>query len=265
MNQFQPQTKDKNKLVQYEALVHQFKEFRFTGGDKEWINPYEVPEAKFEELCRKQCGILHLNPWNLWQGHLDADILVIGKDWGCLDNDRGGLNSLSKALINDIQLKTNSLAKISMTTDKKLYKIISEKDCKISEPYRLQTEIKTKFYFTNAILGIRKGKQATGKVETSSLSTTSLFLNKLVSIINPKQIICLDRTAFESIQSAFLEIFNDFIWHTNRDLVQASINGRLPKIGKTELFVVFHPVSRMSNTCDGKKAWANIPSICKQN
>jgi hypothetical protein len=70
------------KREQYLCLVKKRKEHVFSEG---LLNPSEIENGKYDMED-------HVGPWSMWQGNLNAHMLLIGQDWGNLDyyrNNKG--------------------------------------------------------------------------------------------------------------------------------------------------------------------------------
>ncbi|WP_048187981.1 hypothetical protein [Methanobacterium paludis] len=85
----------KTKEELYTDLVDKRKKFKFPEGLK---NPSEIESGIYDKED-------HIGPWSKWQGNLNAEIMLIGQDWGSekyyLDNkgdhdDYGITNSRMK-------------------------------------------------------------------------------------------------------------------------------------------------------------------------
>lgn len=91
------------KENEYRELVHKRKSCRQCVGLR---NPSEFGQLDSDEM----------GPWSVWQGSLDAQVIVIGQDWGDQDtfqrqegkcSDSGATNKNLKALLESIGLPIN--------------------------------------------------------------------------------------------------------------------------------------------------------------
>lgn len=113
-------------------------------------------------------GETYVNRWNLIQGSLDAEIMVIGQDYGCYDE---------KYFVTDATLQ-------------KLFNDVFEINIK---------EKNEKLYFTNMANCYRKNK-STGAINTGCLALcTNKFMSRLINIISPKAIVVLGSEAFKAL------------------------------------------------------------------
>ncbi len=228
------QSKSPIKIAQFKELVNSFKKHHFSSDV--WINPYEIKDIVFENgimdfkrFCEKHNSIEVLNPWNWWYGNLDADILLIGQDWGAIDST-GGIRELfnpDNHYISD--------------TDKNLIELFKELGFnKIVAPYdqiKKKESSEDKLFFTNAILGIRKGNKDSGKINLYVYKETSCFLFSLINIIKPRYIIAMGGIAYKTIHHIYNHIHKPIALYK---LIQ--LNEKDPKIDidGAKLFVSYH-------------------------
>ena len=121
----------------------------------------------------------YVNRWNVWQGNLDADIMVIGQDYG--QKEEGS------------SLEIWNKEAHSEPTDKKL-----------TELFQLAfgidvNEKEVPLFFTNIANCYRK-RSTTGGVHSGWLPIcANKYMERLIRIVQPKIIIVLGRTAFEAL------------------------------------------------------------------
>ncbi len=227
------------KIEQFKELVNQFKKIKFTGGDEEWLNPYQIKDLDFEEICNKQGSIEVLNPWNLWYGNLDAEILVIGMDWGSVvELSRFG--------------KEGDFTKLRMPTDKNLEELFCNIGIKIGEPYSKVAN--KKLFFTNAILGIRNATNNAGYVNLNAYNFTPRILLDLINVIKPKGIIIMGKIAYKAVCNLHNTKGNR-LQSSNKNMRELVLES-LPEICGSKLFIVYHPSPK--NTRIENKGWQKI-------
>lgn len=161
-----------NKKEQYLTLVKKRKEFIFSEG---LINPSKIENGKFD---REE----HLGPWSMWQGNLDARILVIGQDWGNIKYylDKEGYDA-------DDNL-----------TDRNLVELFALIEIDIGIPSK--PNFSAPVFFTNTILGIKEKGNMSAKVKKVwAKESADHFLSPLIDIISPKTIITLGGYAYGEI------------------------------------------------------------------
>lgn len=215
------------KLVE-KRRIHDF-------NDDDLFNPSQLNITKDE----------HLNAWAYWHGDLNADILLIGQDFGGKKyyEDHNGddskfssptndmLNSLFKEISNDINLldKQNSNAKL---------------------------------YFTNAVLGAKNGDMVKAIKKSWYLPTANLFIKPLIEIIQPPIIIAMGRNAYETIASIY-----NLKESTLTDIVESNpIQIKLPN-AEIKLFTVYHcsKNGRMTRKHEQQKEdWRKIKPFYEQ-
>ena len=122
----------------------------------------------------------YVNLWNRWHGDLDADIMVIGQDFGEWEDA-------------DTFARHHTASPYANPTNQRLYKLfrdVMEIDIDTSQ---------TRLFFTNAANCYRK-KKTTGGMHIGWLPICShRYMARLITIIRPKLIIVLGRAAFEAI------------------------------------------------------------------
>lgn len=133
----------------------------------------------------------HIGAWSKWQGNLDADILVIGQDWGDVN----------------YFIKNGGVDKDDNPTNQNLQKLFSEIGINIGLPSK---PIPQPVFFTNAILGIK------GNIEQNQMSkpvknqwikhSNDNFTKELIGIIQPKFIITLGAKPLYAMQLMYSEI-----------------------------------------------------------
>jgi len=135
----------------------------------------------------------HIGPWTGWQGNLDAELMVIGQDWGGnkyfedkkgMETDNNPTNVRLKQLLEEV----NPEFKIEMPKDSSGQGI---------------------FYFTNAILCCREGlltenkKTKTGPVKSRWFRNCENRLKAQIELVDPKVIVTLGYFAYRSVLSSF--------------------------------------------------------------
>ena len=128
----------------------------------------------------------HIGPWSQWQGNLDAEIVVVGQDWG--DTDYFIKN-------HGVDAKDNS-------TNNMLRDLLFSIGIDISLPHERQES--SRVFLTNAILCLKTTGGMQGKVESDWFSNCGgEFLRPLIEIVKPKVVICLGERAWRSVVTAF--------------------------------------------------------------
>ena len=121
-----------------------------------------------------------VNLWNLWQGNLDSEIMVIGQDFGQIED------------IDILKDKWNN-GTYQNYTDKNLRELFEY-------AFKINIDSKnTPLFFTNMANCYRK-KSTTGEMHSGWLPIcANKFMFRLIDIIQPKIIIVLGRNTFEAL------------------------------------------------------------------
>lgn len=138
---------------------------------------------------------IYVNRWNMWQGSLDADIMVIGQDFGRItigDADRPEKHRWWKE---DGQSDMEKLLEWESPTDKNLYRIFKEV---FGEKFLLTNKC-DQLFFTNIACCYRQKKTSGTANEAWYILCARKFLGRLIQIIEPKLIICLGQQVFEAL------------------------------------------------------------------
>ena len=125
-----------------------------------------------------------INLWSHWQGSLDAQILVIGHDWGELPDPSTYEFWTTNKAYPSLTGEHKHIQPYKFPTDNNLAKISSEAlglDLKKKQP---------SLFFTNAVLCYRD-KGFTGDVEQSWFKNCQPFCARLIDIIQPEAIVTL--------------------------------------------------------------------------
>ena len=175
-----------------------------------------------------------INLWTYWQGrgNLNAPILLVGQDWGCLRTKDG------EASIRKIQLAPdgpipNYMAGNDNPTDKNLVQLFQEA---LSIPIERPN---SNVFFTNFVLGYRN-EGTSGGFKPDWIRHDQAFFRELAEIIEPQVILCLGRNTFEGVLTAFskqvqIGAFNHFI-ESDQNPVSVVLNS-----GKTSyIFALAH-------------------------
>lgn len=125
-------------------------------------------------------GMPYVNLWNLWHGNLDADIMVIGQDFGQCENATEFLEKQkSKYYTNPTDTALRDLFKASFDID------VDDENASL--------------FFTNMANCYRK-HQTTGSMHPGWLPICAYkYMARLIRIIQPKIIIVLGKAAFDAI------------------------------------------------------------------
>ena len=156
----------------------------------------------------------HLNGWAYWHGDLNAEILLIGQDFGDyayyfaydgLDDLKNGTNLNLTCLFRELGIR------LGLSDD---------------------PNEEAKLHFTNAFLGVKRRGMAAPIKRSWYSGTAKKFIKPLIELVEPKIIIAMGAKAYDVISIIYsLEI------KPLKDLVDS--NPILLPDGK-KLFVVYH-------------------------
>lgn len=156
-----------------------------------------------------------INLWTYWQGrgNLDANIMLVGQDWGC-PWDSVYLPTLDEVNKANMRCDYDYLNNNPSPTDANLARLFSELGYDITAQC-------ADLFFTNFILGYRN-KGLSGGYKSAWAEHDKGYFKELASIIEPKVILCLGRSTFEGVLSAFdatlptrIKDYNSFLEGTN--------------------------------------------------
>ncbi|BBK77768.1 uracil-DNA glycosylase family protein [Clostridium butyricum] len=175
--------------MDYNELVKKRKQFNFedlpavknNGKEITLKNPQNIEGGQYDEENE-------LNPWSRWQGDLNAEILVIGQDWGGEEcyREQQGIDS-------DEDVTNENLIE--------LFKSIGITVRKPSEQY--SKKIEQNLFFTNCILGIKEGSKTCAVDRWIEINAKEFLKPLIQEVLNPKIIITLGLPAFKSVNEIF--------------------------------------------------------------
>lgn len=168
-----------------------------------------------------------INLWTYWQGRkqLNSKIMLVGQDWGSPwdESDRSTMEQIKLA---NQGKSYDYLHNNPSITDKRLMELFCEIGFDVRYPCK-------DVFFTNFILGYRN-KGCSGGYQNVWAEHDKGYFHELANIIEPKVILCLARTTFEGVLSAFdvklkpgIGNYNQFI-ESERNPVPVTLeNGQL--------------------------------------
>lgn len=153
---------------------------------------------KFGNVKLTKCDICNeINLWTYWQGgveSLNAKILLVGQDWGCVSEN------IEQTLYYIIQKEhypnKHYMDKNNNVTDKHLCDLFKHID------YDIRNDTLQDLFFTNFVLCYRE-EGLSGGFKQRWANNCSEYFKRLVKIIQPKIIICLGRSVYYSVMRAF--------------------------------------------------------------
>lgn len=189
-----------------------------------------------------------IDAWALWQNSLDADILLLGQEWG----DVNGYIEDSKN-VNSIRSDTNL----------NLIELFKSIGIEVKDPYA--NEKNKQLFFTNAALCLKENGGAQGETSGEWYHNCSGFIKELIDIIEPKVVITLGFRAFNAIARSYnlnLSGYSKF-----SEIIDRTANGtRLKRTADGRdimIFPVYHPACRiinLGNKSNGQKyrSWSQM-------
>lgn len=153
---------------------------------------------KFGKIKLTKCDVCNeINLWTYWQGGIDnlnAKILLVGQDWGCVNecNEQTLDYMINKGRYPNKHYMDNN----NNETDKNL--------CDLFEHigYDVRNNNPQDLFFTNFVLCYRE-KGLSGGFKQRWANNCSVYFVRLVKIVQPKIIVCLGRDVYYSVMRAF--------------------------------------------------------------
>ena len=165
------------------------------------------------KACRKCAGVInpsacaggihdtpeHIGPWSDWQGNLDADIMVIGQEWGGTDN----------------YLRQSGRDRDQDPTNANLVMLMKEVGVLLPPPSDVQGSSENgTVFFTNAVLCLRQGaatsriagqKPVKANVPANEVFSTcaQTFLRAQIELVEPGFVLVLGLLAWNGLMEAF--------------------------------------------------------------
>lgn len=127
----------------------------------------------------------HIGPWTQWQNNLDAQLMVVGQDWG-------GVEYFTE---------NEGLEKDDNETNQRLVEFLAGIGIEINLP--VLTAEDRPLYFTNAVLCLRPGR-LTGPISGKWFRKCGpLFLRRQIELVRPKAVVTLGYYAYRTVLTAF--------------------------------------------------------------
>ncbi|MDD2230202.1 MAG: uracil-DNA glycosylase family protein [Candidatus Cloacimonetes bacterium] len=166
-----------------------------------------------------------IGPWSRWQGNLNAEIMVVGQDWG-------DINYFTKWEGYD-QPTGNP-------TNTNLIQLLQQFGVGVKNPREAQEHL---IFFTNMILCLKDGGMQASVEKAWFSNCSKSFFRQLVEIIQPKIILALGKPVSESI----LDLYE--VSRFKADPLGKLMNSSPYKLTEsTFLFPMYHCGARVVNT-----------------
>jgi len=194
----------------YRVLVAKRKAHVFPPG---LLNPSKIEGGKFDSE--------QLGPWSRWQGDLNADVVILGQDWGDLA----------------YFLKNEGIDSDKEQTCKNLRELAQGAGWDIGKPH---TPVPQRLFFTNALLGIREKNGKSGSIPSAWLDDSLPFLIGLLKIIQPKAIVSLGSLAYRACRLAMHGKDRDLSIPKDAPLTKVRQLNPILCPGKPDWFAFYH-------------------------
>jgi DNA polymerase len=203
----------KLKESEYREIVLARKNCRICPGLK---NPADVAGGQFD--CDE------IGAWSRWQGNLDADVILVGQDWGDVDHF----------------IKFRGTDPMTGRTNKMLMHLLSYIGRPI-KPINEMSNDRGEIFLTNAILCLKDGGMQAPVVPSWFQTCATKFLRRQIEIISPKVVIGLGQRAFDAVLFSF---------GLDRVVFRVAVDSQrgIPLPSGSELFAVYHCSPRILNT-----------------
>ena len=213
-----------SKKKAYRALISDVKDFYEAQGK---LRDNEPVYLTWCDACKE------INLWTYWQGrgNLDAEIMVVGQDWGPLEQNPQVLQNIRE--IND-KLRMDYYHDPNSMTDCNLVELFCSIGIHIDKGAR-----DPRLFFTNFVLGYRNHR-LTGGYKSRWIRENEGFFRRLAEIIDPGIIICLGRNVFTGVtraldQSVRMGNYNAFITGSQNPVAVTLLSGK-----KAYIFAMAH-------------------------
>lgn len=162
------------RSVSMDALVHERKACRECAG---LTNPSCVSDGALDSA--------ELGPWTLWQGRLDAEVVLVGQDWGDVASFT----------------KNAGFEEPGNPTNRRLVELLALAGVSVEPPAKLGRA--GTVFLTNAILCLKGGGlQAAVRAEWFRVCGAR-FLRPSIEIVQPRAIVALGTHATSAVCDAF--------------------------------------------------------------
>lgn len=219
----------------YNNLVHQRKRCRSCRGLE---NPSVYEGGKYDSS--------EIGPWTLWQGNLNADIMIVGQDWG----DKAYFTKWKGA----DQPSGNP-------TNSNLEKLLHQFAIDIKGPREPQEQ---KIFLTNLILCLKDGGLQAPIEHEWLTNCCDKFFRKLVDLVRPRVVLALGKKVSEAILNLY-EIPHHKSWTLSKLMQSSPFN----LFDCTYLFPVYHcgasGVNRNRSLKDQNADWKKVANWVKMN
>jgi DNA polymerase len=200
-------TKDMTKIEEYKRLVERRKNCRLCNDNL--FNPAMVADGLYDSG--------EIGPWSLWQGTLNAQLFVVGQDWG------------DTLYFEKWQGKDQPSGN---PTNENLQRLLEVIGVQVGKPREYQAQIA---FFTNLILCLKSGGLQAPVKDDWFINCSREFFKPLVEIIRPRAIIALGKKVSEWILNLY-----DIGYPKNGTMSKIMRHSPYQLIDSTALFPLYH-------------------------
>jgi DNA polymerase len=220
-----------DKLSQYRVLVEERRACQACIG----LDVVNLSDCRNDEF-----GSNNIGPWAEWQGSLDAELMIIGQEWGGTENyisQEGCDNDSDPANANLVDLLDSIGREIELP----------------SQYQKKTTKLKQSHFFTNAVLCLRRGKATSsenggkgngGKVPVKQCFRNCAFnfLKPQIDLVSPRVIVTLGYLAYWAVLNSF-----SISGMKPEKSMKAALEHGMVKLGGVQLFPRFHCGAKSTN------------------
>ena len=176
-------------------------------------NPSKVLRRKFDDKG-------HIGPWTQWQGNLDAELMVVGQDWGGID----------------YYVENKGADEEKNETNQRICELLESVDVRIALPKQPQPT--RSLFFTNSVLCLRPRTLTGGYVRSRCFTNCRPFLRSQVELVRPRVVVTLGLKAFRSLVLSF------GMRPQSKKSMKEAVLEVIRLTDRTTLVPVFHPGKR---------------------
>jgi len=211
------------RVAQYQALVEERKRCQLCPG---LTNPAEVAGGCLDSA--------EIGPYSLWQNHLEAELMVVAKDFAPVAHFR----------------KYQGRPDPFVETNRRLRRFLALAGYEVGTPNAPVKDARV--FFTNAVLCLSGGGSMRTTISHAAFQTCGrTFLIRLVDLIRPRVIITLGRQATKAVLNTF-GVMDPGLF---QELIRAPSGRTLP--GGSVHYAVPHPVASVSRAVQ-EASWLRI-------
>lgn len=186
-----------SKQQYYDDMVREVASCELCDAFKLKTKTGEIIELKHDHLRK------HINLWAHWQGSLDAEILLIGQDWGRISNEEEAKYWANKKPYMTIGEKTKDY-NVTDTNLRTLF--LNTLGIDISVPSE-------RLFFTNSVQCYKTGSLSNKTSPQWYKLCNENFIKRLIPIIKPKLVIPVGRHALNGLRlcGQFYNMLGDLV------------------------------------------------------